>query len=111
MLVYSDGTLDAQPFTSGDVEWAGDGLEDDAKRGGRRERLLIQPLQRVPPEYWETAFAATPETLIAALAESRWRATILQAWADAAARFGSTRWAAPQRRRQRRRRAAWSAWS
>lgn len=99
MLSYSDGKLDANPPTDVDDAWVSDGLAAYPEHGGRRQGILFQTLQRVPPEHWEAQFAASPEALLDTLDDSPWRATVLLAWTDAAARFGSARWAAALWRR------------
>lgn len=99
ILTYADGRLDANPPADVDDAWVSDGLAAYPDHGGRRRGILFQTLQRVPPEHWEAHFAATPETLIDALDDSPWRSTVLLAWSEAAARFGSARWAIPLWRR------------
>ncbi len=94
-LSYVNGKLDATPPTAADAEWGRDGLEIENKRAGMSAPLLTEPLRRVPPEHWEALYAATPDTLVAATADSVWRSSILRAWTAAAERFGAARWALP----------------
>jgi hypothetical protein len=96
MLVYANGKLDARPPTAVDKDWARDGLpEKPPSSTGERTWWLIQALIRVPPSHWERHFPATPEALIAATEGSKWRIQIVEAWTDAAARFGDKAWAMP----------------
>jgi hypothetical protein len=97
-LVYTSGKLDAKPPTAVDKDWARDGLPEKAPSGaGERTWWLIQSLMRVPPSHWERHFVATPEALIAATEGSKWRIQIVEAWTDAAERFGASEraWAVP----------------
>jgi hypothetical protein len=99
-LVYARGKLDAAPPEAADADWTRDGLETEPKLAGLGAYRLRQPLERVEPEHWEAIFTATPDTLIAATADSHWRVDLLRGWTAAAARFGSARWALP----------LWRAW-
>jgi hypothetical protein len=97
MLTLKNGALDVRPPTAVDADWERDGLTEKVGQGttGQRAAWLAQVLTRVPPSYWEAQFDMAPEALIAAMAGSKWRANIVEAWTDAAGRFKEHIWAAP----------------
>ncbi len=96
MLVYTGGKLDAKPPTTVDKDWTRDGLPEKPPSSiGERTWWMIQVLIRIPPSHWEQRFSASPEALIAATGGSKWRIQIVEAWTDAAERFGERTWAVP----------------
>ena len=96
MLALKNGALDAKPPTAVDAEWERDGLTEKVGQGaGQRTAWMMQGLERVPPSHWESHFGMTPEALISALASSKWRVNIVEAWTVAAGRFQEQAWAAP----------------
>lgn len=96
MLTFANGKLDAKPPTAADATWARDGLRDKSPQSkGEREFLLREVLSRVPPTHWEQHFGQSPEALIEATNDSKWRIAIVECWTDAAETFASRTWAAP----------------
>jgi hypothetical protein len=101
MLTLTGGKLVVSPRREIDAELAKQGLSAPPGQGkGARAQFLMQVLERVPPSYWEAHFQRPPEALIAGLADSPWRVTVLEAWTEATHTFGERRWADP----------LWEAW-
>jgi hypothetical protein len=84
-----------------DKAWEKLGLQEKAPQGtGQRAFWLRQVMERIPPTHWEAHFKASPEELIAAVAEDDEAATLVAAWSFAARQWKLPAWAA----------ALWDAW-
>jgi hypothetical protein len=70
-----------------------DGIEAKPPHSGIGEKAwwLQQMLGAIPPSFWNQLFEATAEDLMQILPKD-WRDEFLTGWAQAAIRFGDTRW-------------------
>jgi hypothetical protein len=96
MLSYSKGALKVNPPTTIDATWERDGFTSSKSPSvGARASWLYQTLSCVPPVHWGQQLGMSPEQLIAAAAETKWGAELLQGWTKATAQFGAPDWVMP----------------
>ncbi len=77
MLIYTKGKLIITTPQAVDEHWKRDGLSKDDMA---TRATLQQILSLVPPSHWEQRFAATPETLIAAIKEKEAVPILVESW-------------------------------
>ena len=101
VLLYrtETGALDAEPVSllsaqPEDEQWMRDTLEV-FRNGPQGANRIVAALCYIHPEQWETRFGQSPDALVASTNDALFRSNILRGWTEAAARFGSTRWAEP----------------
>jgi len=80
--------LECRPPEKIDRTWTRDGVPAQARgKKGKRAAWVETVLSLVPPGHWCDRFSATPEDLVAAIAEDNFAEEVLTAWVRAAGLF------------------------
>lgn len=91
MLAYEHGKLSTTLPATLSRDWQRDGIVVDNKY----HTLVQQILSLIPPDHWETRFAATPEQLLAASQDNAYAEDLLTAWSRAASLHHTLSWISP----------------
>jgi hypothetical protein len=94
-LLRRTDVLDVNLPAGADTAMQRDGIRAQASAGhaGEKASLIAQMLALVPPSSWSSAYAKSPNELLAAAEAGDWKDLLWSAWAKAAERHRDADWA------------------